>query len=150
MRALSPSLKMSVPRSAARGGYGASYGAFKREKAGRSAATAPSPHSPDAPNRAEAGNEIDRLGADPDRLGDGVSARIDSRHGAVRSVCDPYRVRADGDCGGRVADFDELRGATGCRIDSDDGVSVGIGQPDATAARVDCLGCEREADARDG
>jgi hypothetical protein len=93
MRALSPSLKMSVPRSAARGGDRARYGAFKREKAGRSAVTAPSPRSPDDPNRAEAGDEIDRLGADPDRLVDGVPARIDSRDGAVRSVYDVVRER---------------------------------------------------------
>src|SRR5919201_5627463 len=39
---------------------------------------------PDHPDRAEPGNEIDRLGARADRLDDGVAARIDLRDGSVR------------------------------------------------------------------
>src|SRR5207247_11123644 len=83
--------------------------------------TFPSPSSPDDPHRAEAGHEIDRLGADADRLVDREAPRVETRHGPVPSVCDPDRVCADGDCSWRVAYVDGVRGPAACRSDLDGG-----------------------------
>src|SRR2546427_5049524 len=103
--------------------------------------------SPDNPDRAETGDEIDRFSADGDRPVDGVPARVDARDGPVGAVRDPNRVCADRDCGGATAHRDPLREPVRCGVEAEDSVADAVDQPHGAVPGVNGLRSEWKTDA---